>query len=253
MNSFQKKLGICWSDGKNSLFMSCYTLILTSSCRYGAPPTPLPRQTIARGINKNIISIELHPPKFRIYLLTKDDASSQSSLLEPVTITLSTHATLKDLCSASTSVVQTSTATDLPPSRVWRLGDANFNHPTRDLPVSKLAAAEILDATADESKTLEAAAFESGDSFVVEFQDATTREWLVKNEAEAPAQPLFKSNDGFFNRMSASTSSIFSGSNTKSNNDAKAEVDKKMALVKKEKLKEKERWIEPGTLGLGNM
>ncbi|KAE9399579.1 UCH-domain-containing protein [Gymnopus androsaceus JB14] len=140
-----------------------------------------------------IISIELFPPKFHIYRLTKDEADATSSLLEPATVALSAHDMLQDLCTASIEAVP----------RVWHLTDPNFNHSTRDLPILK----------SDTSSTLEEATLESGDSFVVEFQDPVTHEWLLKREADAPAEPLFKSNDGFFNQ----------------------------------------RWNEPGTLGLGNM
>lgn len=101
---------------------------------------------------------------------------------------------------------------------------------------------------------MEEAAIESGDSFVVEFQDPTTREWLTKKEEPQAPEPLFKSNESFFNRMSASTSSLFSGSNSTATNDkVKSAVDKKLMVTAKEKVKEKDQWIEPGTLGLGNM
>lgn len=237
----------------NITLFFCCILILTRPYRYGSPPVPLPRKTIGRGINKNIISIELFPPKFHIYRLTKDEADATSSLLEPATVALSAHDMLQDLCTASIEAVRTETTTNLS-ARVWHLTDPNFNHSTRDLPVPKLTGAQIL--KSDTSSTLEEATLESGDSFVVEFQDPVTHEWLLKKEADAPAEPLFKSNDGFFNRMSTSTSSLFSGSNSTAepNGNAKAAVDKKLSVIaKKEKVKEKERWNEPGTLGLGNM
>ncbi|KAJ3861043.1 cysteine proteinase [Lentinula novae-zelandiae] len=225
---------------------------------YGEPPTSLRRNTIARGYNQSTIAVELHPPKFYIFRLTKEDEddetyiSSPSETSLPATITLSAHATLKDLHRESVSILHTGIASNLPQSRLWRLNESSASHLSRQLPVSKFSAIELLDITINGSKTLEEALFQSQDSFALEFQDITTREWLVKTEIEETTpEPLFKSNDAFFNRMSgASSSSLFS--NSQSNGDARAEVNEKLSVVSK-KEKPKEKWIEPGTLGLGNM
>lgn len=202
--------------------------------------------------------MELHPPKFYIFRLTKEDEvdeayiSSPSETSLPATITLSAHATLKDLHRESVSILHTGIASNLPQSRLWRLNESSASHLSRQLPVSKFSAIELLDITINGSKTLEEALFQSQDSFALEFQDITTREWLVKTEIEETTpEPLFKSNDAFFNRMSgASSSSLFS--NSQSNGDVRAEVNEKLSVVSK-KEKPKEKWIEPGTLGLGNM
>ncbi|KAF8825785.1 hypothetical protein HHX47_DHR6000382 [Lentinula edodes] len=225
---------------------------------YGEPPTSLRRNTIARGYNQSTIAVELHPPKFYIFRLTKEDEideayiSSPSETSLPATITLSAHATLKDLHRESVSILHTGIASNLPQSRLWRLNESSASHLSRQLPMSKFSAIELLDTTINGSKTLEEALFQSQDSFALEFQDITTREWLVKSEIEETTpEPLFKSNDAFFNRMSgASSSSLFS--NSQSNGDARAEVNEKLSVVSK-KEKPKEKWIEPGTLGLGNM
>ncbi|KAJ4473567.1 hypothetical protein J3R30DRAFT_3509735 [Lentinula aciculospora] len=220
---------------------------------YGEPAVPVRRNTVARGYNESTIAIELHPPKFYLFRLTKDKAdekhiSSQSDLPLPATITMSTHATIKDLHRESVSVLHTGTASNLPQSRLWRLNESCSSHPSRDLPVSKFSAIELLDIAANGSKTLEEASLQNQDSFALEFEDITTREWLVKAEPEdATPQPLFNSKDAFFNRMSGSSSSLVS--TTKPNGDGRVEVDKKLSVT----YQKKEKWIEPGTLGLGNM
>ncbi|KAF9071565.1 hypothetical protein BDP27DRAFT_1321959 [Rhodocollybia butyracea] len=220
---------------------------------YGAPPKPLGRQTIARGYSK-AISIELYPPKFHIYRVVKDEPNETEG---PFTISLSAHSSLKDL-GRNAAVVHDGSAYSLPQYRVWRLTDS-FSHPTRDITTAKFMSVAMnaqpvnID---DDEETLEEASFQSEDAFAVEFQDPTTLEWTMTKDPQAAIEPLFKANDAFFNRMSgASTSSLFSTSSTsKVNGDAKAEVDKKLSTVaKKEKVKVKENWIEPGTLGLGNI
>ncbi|KAJ3999775.1 hypothetical protein F5050DRAFT_1804676 [Lentinula boryana] len=225
---------------------------------YGEPSTSLRRNTIARGYNKSTVAVELHPPKFYIFRLTKDDeadhtlVASQSDTSQPAILTLSTHATLKDLHRESISALHTGTASNLPQSRLWRLNESSSSHPSRDLPISKFSATELVDIAAHGSKTLEEASLQSQDSFALEFQDIPSREWLVKaGPNETTPEPLFNSNDGFFNRMSGASSSSLS-STAKLNGDARQGIDQKPSVMsKKEKLKEK--WIEPGTLGLGNM
>ncbi|KIK61734.1 hypothetical protein GYMLUDRAFT_243413 [Collybiopsis luxurians FD-317 M1] len=216
---------------------------------YGSPATPLPRRTIARGFNKSTISVELQLPTFQIFRLVKETSSSDTS---PLSITLSIQSTVKELSREAVAAVHTGTAVNLPQSRVWRLNDSNSSHTTRDLPISQFIATELLDVATDGSKTLEEAAFQSHDAFAVEFQDIDTLEWLVKPNAAdqvSSPEPVFKSNEGFFNRMSGASSSSLPTS--KPNGDIKAEIDNKLIVAKKEKIKE--RWNEPGTLGLGNM
>ncbi|KAJ3775965.1 hypothetical protein FB446DRAFT_354015 [Lentinula raphanica] len=234
---------------------------------YGEPSTPLRRNTRAQGHNKTTISVELHPPTFHVFRLTTEDKAddtlipSQSQPSPPVNITLSANATVKDFHRECVSALHTGTASNLPQSRLWLLNDSSADHPSRNLPLSKFNAIGLFDVTAKASKTLEEALMSNDDSFALEFQDISSRQWLVEDEGTTGSElaedeettglePLFNSNDAFFNRMPGPSSSLTS--TAKPNGDAREDAGKKMTVIaKKEPMKE--NWIEPGTLGLGNM
>ncbi|KAF5336704.1 hypothetical protein D9758_015091 [Tetrapyrgos nigripes] len=184
---------------------------------YGSPEVPIPRHTIARGEQKQI-QLELHPPLLRAGRLSPSDFDPSTP---PTSISLSTHDTLRNLSERLASAVSPSPP-PLPPYRIWKVTNDDFTLAHLDKGEKNLLEAS--------DKTLEEAGIESLDSFAVEFKEDDR--WLVDL---APA-PIFKSNDGFFNRMSSTVKSPFA---SKSPSTAVT-----TPAAKK---------VNPGTLGLGNL
>jgi ubiquitin carboxyl-terminal hydrolase 4/11/15 len=141
------------------------------------------------------------------------------------------------------------TAEDLP-YRIWKIGIALNDSQEIEYPVSQLpmSDAKILDAS---DKTLVEEAVELDDAFVVEFKQLDG--WI----AEAPRSllqpaPVFNSDEGFFNRMVATTlspvsSAPYQGGHFSAPGTSLSKPS--VTLSNKSFMKT----LEPGTLGLGNM
>ncbi|THV05573.1 UCH-domain-containing protein [Dendrothele bispora CBS 962.96] len=186
---------------------------------YGEPPDPIPRQTIARGVQKNQVQLELYPPRFRVTRLSNQDTEP------PKTISLSTHDSVKTLSERLATAVNPSSSTPPPPYRIWKVAEDDFSLARLDKDEKNILQSSDV--------TLEEAGIQSHDAFAVEFKSEDDK-WLVDLAASAPA-PLFKSNESFFNRMSSFTSKSSSSLATTT------------ATLTAKKL------VKPGTLGLGNM
>jgi ubiquitin carboxyl-terminal hydrolase 4/11/15 len=147
---------------------------------------------------------------------------------------------------------------NLPPYRIWRLENIDGDHTALEIHgqdlETNLTDARVIEAS---SKTLDDENIHTDDCFAVEFKKANG--WIVKEPTKAPITvsgrpgvpaPIFKSNEGFFNRMStgtakSSTTAVTSVTNTDHSYDS--------LLNPMAKWKKKEKTLEPGTVGLGNM
>jgi len=229
----------------------------TSFVRYGEPIHPLPRQAVERGAYTKYISIELYPPCLKVFRLTDTPAPKT---LPPYHKTLHISATdsITSLCKHLASLVsQFPDNHDLPPYRIWRLENLNDDQTALEISSHNFEAdatgARIIEAS---SKTLEEEGIQTDDCFAVEFKKPGG--WIVKEAPKVPITvlgrpgvpaPIFRSNEGFFNRMNTSTAQSSSTAVTSitSTNDS---YD---SLTPVGKWKKKEKSFEPGTVGLGNM
>ncbi|KAF8637637.1 hypothetical protein AX17_002705 [Amanita inopinata Kibby_2008] len=217
---------------------------------YGIPPHSLPRQIIARGALKQA-SLELHPPHFRVARLDPEGERNsnvdQSSLvvISSGESVATLHAKLAD------AVVPNSP--NRPVFRIWSLTSVEGS-----FDLNQITAQSILDAKArlleSSTKTLEEADMESGDAFVVELMDEQQR-WIMdrytvnpKSRDETPA-PIFRSSEGFFNRMLLGTSSDMR-LNKAENSLKKAVAGTSRNLTS---FSSSLKMQIPGSLGLGNM
>ncbi|EEB97627.1 hypothetical protein MPER_03019, partial [Moniliophthora perniciosa FA553] len=217
---------------------------------YGPPPTIIARKTISRGEQKQI-SLELHPPRFRVLQLSDEAADSlQVDTPSPSYVTLSSHDTLKAFCNRAAKSVSPNQGF-MGPHRVWKVDtnadDFDFNF--SKYPISRLDT-DSKNLVLGSDKTIEEALLETDDAFAVEFKD---EDWIVDLVGEPPApKPLFSSGDGFFNRM---TPKPFSSTTTKSYDTSITTFGSKSTpTTSTTKMNGSlSKSLEPGTLGLGNM
>jgi ubiquitin carboxyl-terminal hydrolase 4/11 len=221
-----------------------------SFARYGRPTVAVSRKTIARGEQKQV-SLELHPPRFRVLRLS--DAPADSLKVETPShpyITLSSHDNLRSFTQKVAKSVSPTTGY-MGPYRIWKVDTNadNFDFDYSQYPLSQLDQDEknIINGS---DQTIEEALLETDDAFAVEFKGE--QHWLV-NLANQPAPaPLFNSNEGFFNRMgpkplTPTTKSYDTSITTFSNKSTPTTgiSGKVNGILSKT--------LEPGTLGLGNM
>ncbi|KAL0572285.1 hypothetical protein V5O48_009688 [Marasmius crinis-equi] len=162
---------------------------------YGRPPRSIARKTISRG---HQVQLELHPPRFKVLLLTDEPVEKTDSPSHKY-VTLSSRDTVKTLCQTLAKAVSP-TSGYMGPYRVWAIentnGDVDFNytkypHTELDPTVHKIVEA---------SDTLIDDAYEPEYPFVVEFKGDD--KWIVDvPNAQKPPVPLFNSSEGFFNKM----------------------------------------------------
>ncbi|ESK97845.1 ubiquitin carboxyl-terminal hydrolase [Moniliophthora roreri MCA 2997] len=218
---------------------------------YGRPTTEIARNTVSRGEQKQI-SLELHPPRFRVLRLS-DEATDllKVDTPSPSYVTLSSHDTLKTLCSRVAKSVSP-TQGFMGPHRVWKVDTSadDFDFNFSQYPASRLNA-DSKNIVHGSDKTIEEALFETDDAFAVEFKD---NDWIVDLVGEQPApKPLFSSSDGFFNRMGPKP---FSSTTTKSYDTSITAFGSKSTPTTSTTGKMNgslSKSLEPGTLGLGNM
>lgn len=227
--------------------------------RYGLPIHPLPRRVIARGAAKHA-TIELRPLHLKVFRLVKAYVDHESTL-HPY-LTISAGETISSLCSQLAAAVLPDGQTSSP-YRIWSL-------PSDDSTQTEFLWAELLGSQLplsqakiieESEQTLEEKELESDDAFVVEFKQSDG--WIVEVPKAAPLAieappPVFRSNDGFFNKMSStlpSTSSMVPYKSTLYNafsitsSTARSPSSTAVTLPGKGISKA----IDPGTLGLGNM
>jgi ubiquitin carboxyl-terminal hydrolase 4/11 len=228
-----------------------------SLIRYGEPIHPLPRQVIERGKIK-YTSLELYPPRLKVFLLT--DTPVSNSLSPPHKIAhISATETITSLCRHLASLMSHDLDDhNLPPYRIWRIENLDDDQTAMEISsqdFEKLATdARVIEAS---SKTLDDESIQTDDCFAVEFKKPSG--WIVQEPPKAPISvpgragvpaPIFRSNEGFFNRMStgtakSSTTAVTSVTSTDDSYDS--------LLTPVGKWKKKEKTLEPGTVGLGNM
>ncbi|KAG6900323.1 hypothetical protein C0993_012520 [Termitomyces sp. T159_Od127] len=222
-------------------FVSC------GNIRYGEAIHPLPRRVIERGSSKQI-SLELRPPVLRVFRLAKSKSEDTSF----TRVTVSAGETIKVLNSVLVAAVVREGKRDTA-HRVWKVDTIDDDWTSLEFPLSQFTDSnrKILE---DSARTLEEECVESDDCFVVEFKDDSG--WLSEAVLPPPStsagnpEVLFKSSDGFFNRMpgSGTTSTALTSVARPDNGYALSSSWKSsFSSVSKEKA------IEPGTLGLGNM
>lgn len=164
-------------------------------------------------------------------------------------VTVSSGDTIKTLCAKLVESVSPDPKAKTK-YRVWRVDALHDDWTAMEFPSASLAASggKLLE---ESDKTLEEQGVESDDAFVVEFEQSNG--WIVDDPTVPPKPPItiagrpgvpapiFKSNEGFFNRMGHNASSSITTSALKSSDDWKTPTARK------------EKVVEPGTLGLGNM
>ena len=232
----------------------CVSCIDFQAPRYGPPIHPLPRRVIARGAAKQA-TIELRPLRLKVFRLVKAYVDRDSTP-HPY-LTISAGETISSLCSKLAAAASPDGQTSSP-YRIWSLPSDDSTRTEflgSQLPLSQ---AKIIE---ESEQTLEEKELESGDAFVVEFK--LSDGWIVEVPKAAPLaieppQPIFQSNDGFFNKMSStlpSTSSIVPYKSTLYNafsitsSSSRSSTSTAVTLPGKSVSKT----MDPGTLGLGNM
>jgi ubiquitin carboxyl-terminal hydrolase 4/11 len=198
-------------------------------------------------------SLELHPPRLKALILSKE-ATTVTGPPHPY-VTVST----KDTVAAVLTSLASAVGPWQDPSvsfRVWEVVTEDFEG--SQYPVSKLDLGSSTELLQDKGQSVEEALIEPFDAFVVEFQEGG--KWLVdvpgqshKDNAtvtlpEVPP-PLFGPESNFFDRMSPSTnySSAYRASS------AGPSTLKAAAPIKFGSSSTRKATEEPGTLGLGNM
>ena len=219
--------------------------------RYGPPVHPLPRRVIARGAAKKA-TIELRPLRLKVFRLVKAYVDHESTP-HPY-LTISAGETISTLCSQLAAAASPDGQSSSP-YRIWSLPSDDSTRTEflgSQLPLSH---AKIIE---ESEQTLEEKELESDDAFVVEFKQSDG--WIVEVPKAAPLAieappPVFHSNDGFFNKMSSTSSMVpyksvlynaFSSTTTSSSSRSSSTA---VTLPGKGISKA----MDPGTLGLGNM
>lgn len=222
--------------------------------RYGPPKFPLPRTVIERGILKEA-SLELHPPKFHVYLLVPESIPGQTVPVK--TVTVSSTDKVNDACRVFAEAFASDKA--LPGLyRVWRIpSNAASDGMLFSASTLRTCGAMLLD---DEQGSVEEEFVDSGEGFAVEFMSNAT--WVV-NAAEIsttpvpvppppPTQsaPLFNTGNDFFSKMGTKS---MKSSATATTAPSPFGLSNSQANVNKQGSSTRTKLHEPGTMGLGNM
>ncbi|KAF5338375.1 hypothetical protein D9611_012466 [Ephemerocybe angulata] len=216
---------------------------------YGPSQHPFPRRVATRGLFSKTTHLEVYPLNFKVYRLVADSPTNLSLGPPGPTIEASISDSVKTLCTRLAEAVKPEGTTLNTPYRVWKL-EFDDDWRTIEFPVDKVKNTEA-ECVEESEQSLEDYIVDSGEAFAVEFKGSGG--WLLDLETmkEAPPAiegplPLFKSQDGFFNRMGNSSSTT---ATTKTSNDFYSGFGSKALSNGKAYTKQ----LEPGTLGLGNM
>ncbi|KAI0289608.1 hypothetical protein BC826DRAFT_914263 [Russula brevipes] len=225
---------------------------------YGTPEqSPIKRKVIVRGIQGEP-SIELHPPRFRYFLLTDEPANRMVHGDKELYFTTS--------CVSTTSALHRDLAAKFhrpDEHRIWQitLGSepAGTNYPSGALALSE---ARVV----DPGDKLIGDVISASDAFIIEFKEngrwiADPTDSVDTNDTgmieDRTPLPLFSQGNDFFSRMGGSSSSSTSlGRSTLTVNGltSPSSISSTSSLNKPTTIATRPRAsIKPGTLGLGNL
>lgn len=213
--------------------------------RYGEPIFPLPRKVVKRGVMEEL-SLELHPPRLRGFILSRDPAANENASDPPHELTLSIYDTVRTLCN---SLKESFEPESKLPYRIWKVDDGELE--TSVFPISRITSeCELLEET---DKSLEDALIQSGDAFVVEFK--VENDWDVTvTSSKALLEPPPLSQPGFFDQFFQHKLPV-----TPKRNEYPDDSQRKITIPSSIKpspyrpMTRTSRAPEPGTIGLGNM
>ena len=215
---------------------------------------PIRRTVITRGIQGEP-SIELHPPRFRYFLLTDEPTHRMVHGDKDFYFTTSyistTSALHRDLAAKFNRTEE---------HRIWQVAlgtePTGTNYPSGALSHSE---ARII----DPGDKLIGDVISASDAFIVEFKE--NGRWITENadmvntndiiiEDHAPL-PLFNQDNDFFGRISGSSSTSFSRSTLTVNGlTSSSSISSSSTLIKSTAITARAKAsIKPGTLGLGNL
>lgn len=229
---------------------------LHSEPRYGPPKQgPIKRKVITRGIQGEL-SIELHPPRFRYFLLTDEPANRMVHGDKEFSITTSyvstTNALHRDLAAKFDRSEE---------HRIWQITLGNepigTNYPSGALLLSEARVVEPGDKLIGD-------VISASDAFIVEFKEngrwiADITDTVDTNDTgtvddRAPL-PLFNQGSDFFSRMGGSSSTsigrstlTINGLTSPSSLSSTSTLSKSTGIANRPKTS-----IKPGTLGLSNL
>jgi len=226
---------------------------LPSEFRYGAPEqSPITRKVITRGIQGEP-SIELHPPRFRYFLLTDEPANrmvhGDKEFYFTTSYVSTTSALHRDLAAKFHRTEE---------HRIWQITLNNEPKGT-NYPSGALARSEArLIAPGDK---LIGDVISASDAFIVEFKE--NGRWITDtNETNGTGTvedrgslPLFNQGTDFFSRMGGSSSTsvgrstlTINGLTSPSGLSSTSSLSKSTTITTRPRAS-----IKPGTLGLGNL
>ncbi|KAF8659816.1 hypothetical protein AX16_001701 [Volvariella volvacea WC 439] len=229
---------------------------------YGVPIHPLSIRVIGRGQQK-IPTLELYPPTFGVARLLPKDAKPQTvDDSSPKRLTISAGENVSNLCIKLAQVFSEHDYRGM--YRVWSIPSSDDQPTSHEITYETMIGIQGV-YVQQSSKTIEEAGFQSGDTFVVEFEQADG--WILPPVVPIPGQsapslgsslapaPLFNSSEGFFNQLQTNLSS------PTARKTAKVEIhrpfDSPSSITTGSSFsfgnRAATRVIEPGTLGLGNM
>ena len=213
---------------------------------------------IARGILQEP-SLELHPPRLKAFVLSKDFNLEVATGPPPRYVCLSCKDSVKTLCKSLADVFTTKSHL---PYRVWKVEGGVFDG--SEYPPSKLLPGGA-SALEENDTTLEDALIESEDSFVVEFKEGAT--WII--DIPQPSRsiilpsdippPLFSSGNDFFSRLANNSSSSSMRTSTtdtvlpKQTPSSSTLLRPSVSISGFGSSNNRMNSQVPGTLGLGNM
>ncbi|KAI0272603.1 hypothetical protein BC834DRAFT_817600 [Gloeopeniophorella convolvens] len=222
---------------------------------YGAPEQePLKRKVITRGAQAEP-TIELHPPRFRYFILTDEPANRMVHGGKDLYLTTSFAST--------TNALHRDLAAKLGRSeehRIWQITSgsepAGSNYPSGAL---DLADARIIES----NDKFIGDVISASDAFIVEFKEngrwvTETSDATETNDASAiedQTLPLFNQDNDFFSRIGGGSSSTRGQTSVTINGIASSSgASSSSALIKSSPVATRPKSsIKPGTLGLGNL
>jgi len=235
------------------VFVNHQSFLLTydSEFRYGTPEqSPIKRKVITRGVQGEP-TIELHPPRFRYFLLTDEPANRMVHGDKETFFTTSyvstTSALHRDLAAKFHRAEE---------HRIWQIALSNeptgTNYPSGALSLSEARVIEP-------GEKLIGDVISASDAFIVEFKengrwitDTTDKNETVTVEDRAP---LFNQGTDFFSRMGGSGSTslgrstlTINGLTSPSGMSSTSSSSKSTTIASRPRAA-----IKPGTLGLGNL
>ncbi|KAF7356342.1 hypothetical protein MVEN_00966500 [Mycena venus] len=220
---------------------------LVSCCLFfkgTAPPrTPLPRQVILRGEQKEP-TVELYPLRL-IAMRMLQVPTTTTDPSPPKSLSISCASTAFTLNKSIVALMRPHSVPETTPFRVWKVNaPPSSGFDSDEFAVDDFGTYECENVDGGD-KTLEQLGIMQGDAFVVEFKAPS---WLVDAPPQplepAPPVPLFASGTGFFDRLGLTGNKSAKPPARSTNSGARPGLFSSTSTTKT---------LEPGTLGLGNM